>query len=346
MTNFVDLLGPILEVMTWVGSSSGAAAAGLGLDRPAPPLRVDRDHRHGDQRRRVHRVQLDGPPRRRPPLAAAGGGVAGPGGGLRRRPLLRRVPPVPLGTHAAEARQRRLDPRAGSSPGWGSSRPWAALSCCSSSYACFTMAASTLILTLSLTSSPPVFEGGVPRQAEFLAADLGFRAEPGAGGTERVHCDAGELDFEVHRLGDAADGEVPGEHIVLAVAPDARGAERHLGILLDVEEVFAADVGVAVGVAGVKAGGLDAGMQAGLGQGIADVGLRRGLVETAADLADACVANVKPISLWDMSSVQTPGSNLRAGSQRSPSRGWRTGPAGSFGALPQGAMLATPARPG
>ncbi len=86
---------------------------------------------------------------------------------------------------------------------------------------------------------------------------------------------------------------VPGQHIVLAVAPDARGPEGHLRETSRRRRSLRRGRGRRGWRRRSQAGGLDAGMQAGLGQGIADVGLRRGLVETAVDLADACVADAE-----------------------------------------------------
>src|SRR6478752_1074700 len=62
------------------------------------------------------------------------------------------------------------------------------------------------------------FEGRVPGQAELLPADVGLGREARAGGAERVDGYAGEFDLQLNGLGDALDGEVARERVVLAVA--------------------------------------------------------------------------------------------------------------------------------
>ena len=118
------------------------------------------------------------------------------------------------------------------------------------------------------------------------------------------------------------------------------------GILLDVEEVGAADVGVAVGVAGVEAGGLDGGMQPGVGDGIADVRVAAASLKRPRTLLMPAWRTLKPTSLCDMSSVQTPGVKpsgrvTTVSFARVAGRARRV-----IGVLPQSAMLATATRPG
>src|SRR5438067_11568138 len=89
---------------------------------------------------------------------------------------------------------------------------------------------------------PAGLEGGVPGEAEVLAVDGGGGREPGAGAAPRIGRDAVELDVEGHRLGHAVDGEVAVERPAGAVAPHRGRAERPLRVVLDVEEVGAAEV--------------------------------------------------------------------------------------------------------
>ena len=83
--------------------------------------------------------------------------------------------------------------------------------------------------------------------------------------------------------------------VVVAGLVDAGGDEGDLRVLLDGEEVVAAQVAVALLVAGVDAGGLDGQLRGGLGEvvGVDDGGALE-LVERAADLGDHRVPGDEP----------------------------------------------------
>lgn len=105
----------------------------------------------------------------------------------------------------------------------------------------------------------------VPGQAELLAVDLGRDREAPDVLAPRVGAGAAVLDGELDRLGDVADGEVTDEgELVTGVADDAGAAEGQRGELLRGEEVFAAQVGVAVRGTGGDALGLDRDLRGGV----------------------------------------------------------------------------------
>ena len=136
------------------------------------------------------------------------------------------------------------------------------------------------------------FEGGVPVDAPVLAVDGGLALEPDALVAVGVDGGAGVLEVDGHGLGDALDGEVAGDPVVLGVdLLDRGGGEGDLRVGLHVEEVVALEVAVAVGVAGVDAGGLDGQLQVRVGRvlGVEVAGAVE-LVERAADLGDHGVA--------------------------------------------------------
>jgi hypothetical protein len=108
---------------------------------------------------------------------------------------------------------------------------------------------SSTIFTLSATDEATGLERDVPLQAEVLAADLGLRGEARLRIVPRVDRDAVELELEVDLLGDALDGEVGVQHVAAAGGLDARADEGPRGVVLDVEEVAAAQVAVAALVA-------------------------------------------------------------------------------------------------
>src|ERR1700712_4410015 len=60
-------------------------------------------------------------------------------------------------------------------------------------------------------------QGGVEVDAPVLAVDRGAALEAGALVAPRVHGQAGELEVDADRLGDALDGEVAAEAVVLLV---------------------------------------------------------------------------------------------------------------------------------
>src|SRR4029078_13124274 len=100
-------------------------------------------------------------------------------------------------------------------------------------------------------------ERGVPGQAPLLAVQGGAALEAEAGVAERGLGGAGQLEVDRDRLGDVLDGQVAGDGPVVAVAGDLGGDEGDLGVGLDVEEVGAVQVAVAVRDTGVDAAGLD-----------------------------------------------------------------------------------------
>jgi len=90
----------------------------------------------------------------------------------------------------------------------------------------------------------------VPGGAEVVPVDLGDGREPGPLTAPRIVAPAQVLELERDRPGDAADREVTVNPVLtLAVLGDRGAPERELREPLDVEEVGAAEMGVAVGVA-------------------------------------------------------------------------------------------------
>src|SRR5690606_9489209 len=107
-------------------------------------------------------------------------------------------------------------------------------------------------------------ERRVPGEAPVLAVDDHAALEPEAGVAEGVDGGARVLEVEGDRAGRALDGEVAGHPVGRVVHHLDRGAAELDGrVVLHVEEVVAAQVRVAVGVAGVDAGGLDGDRQVG-----------------------------------------------------------------------------------
>src|SRR5690606_3468900 len=124
--------------------------------------------------------------------------------------------------------------------------------------------------------------------APVLAVDHGLTLEPDAVVAERVHGGAGVLEVDGDRVGDALDGQIPADaEGGLVDDLDAGGDEPDLRVVLHVEEVVAAQVGIAVSVARVDAGGLDHQLGAGAG-GVLGVEVAGALelIEVAADLGD------------------------------------------------------------
>src|SRR5690606_17982412 len=129
---------------------------------------------------------------------------------------------------------------------------------------------------------------GVPGDAELLAADRGAALEADPLVAERVQCRALEGQRNGHLLGDALDGQVTGDvESVLTGLLDLGGGEGDLRVLVQLQEVTAAQVGVTIGVARVDAVGLDRHRGARLARvGAVDGGGAGELVERAADLGD------------------------------------------------------------
>src|SRR6185369_12905819 len=96
-------------------------------------------------------------------------------------------------------------------------------------------------------------ERDVEGEAEVLAADGGPACEAGAVVAPRVLLAALELQGQVDRAGDVLDGQVAAHDVLVAVLDDLRAGEGQGGELLDVQEIRAADVCVAVGDAAVEA---------------------------------------------------------------------------------------------
>src|SRR4029453_1556603 len=95
-------------------------------------------------------------------------------------------------------------------------------------------------------------DGHVEVDAVVATADRGLGAEAGVlAAVHGVGVDAVELDGEVDRPGDAVDGQLALELVLVAAARDAGGAELERGVALDAEEVGGAQVVVAVGLVGV-----------------------------------------------------------------------------------------------
>src|SRR3984893_5527344 len=106
----------------------------------------------------------------------------------------------------------------------------------------------------------------LPGDGEVVSVDarLGFEADAGQralvlrADPERRLPPAEVGDIHLHRTGDSADGQI-GQRLVVDVAGPLRQApgERDLWVVLDVEEGRAAQMGIAVGLAGPQPGGVD-----------------------------------------------------------------------------------------
>ena len=116
------------------------------------------------------------------------------------------------------------------------------------------------MVILSLDDNAAAFDRRVPADAEVVPVDDGSCGEAGAGAAVGVRAEAAELDLEGDRLGDVADRELAIDEEVLAVGPDAGGAEGHLRVGVDIEEVAAAQVPVALVVAGRDGRQVDLGL--------------------------------------------------------------------------------------
>src|SRR4051812_28208771 len=92
---------------------------------------------------------------------------------------------------------------------------------------------------------------GVEVHAEVGPADDAGGGEAVADPAEGVGPEAVDLEREGHALGDALEGDLAVEHVVVAVDPHAGRAVGHGGVLVGLEEVGRADVVVTVDVAGV-----------------------------------------------------------------------------------------------
>src|SRR6202012_2130164 len=87
--------------------------------------------------------------------------------------------------------------------------------------------------------------------AEVGPVDLGLRGEADARAAVSVRAEAVDLEVERDRLGDALEGEVALQDEAFLAGLERGGGEGHRRVLLDLEEVGAADVRVALLLAGV-----------------------------------------------------------------------------------------------
>src|SRR5690349_18062251 len=100
-------------------------------------------------------------------------------------------------------------------------------------------------------------ERGVPDQAPVPAVQGGRAVPTRAGVAVRVLGDAVELPGDIDGVGHPGDGEVAGGDDLIAVDLHGRAREGDAGVLCDLEEVGAAQVAVALVVAGGDAVGVD-----------------------------------------------------------------------------------------
>src|SRR5882757_3949583 len=146
-------------------------------------------------------------------------------------------------------------------------------------------------------------QGGVEVHAPVLAVDGGLALEACPLVAVGVGGHAGVLEVHGHRVGDALDGEVAGEPVVLRVhALNVRRDEADLRVSGGVEEVVGAQVPVALLVAGVDAAHLGGQVDVRVGRVVqVQMSDTREVVERAADLghhrvprseADAAVRGV------------------------------------------------------
>src|SRR3954451_5019639 len=115
-----------------------------------------------------------------------------------------------------------------------------------------------LELDLLADEDAALVEREVPGQVPVATVDRRFALEADAEAAPRVHRGASELPVDGDRVGLAVDGEVAdqGEDVVVDLL-DLGADEGDLRVVLEVEEVGGLQVGVAVGVAGVHARGVD-----------------------------------------------------------------------------------------
>ena len=116
-------------------------------------------------------------------------------------------------------------------------------------------------MTFSLTATPPGRAGdrAVEGDAVVHPVDHRGRREARAGAAVGVRAEAGDLKVERDRPGDALEGEVALKDEAFLAALEGGGREGHRRVLLDLEEVGAADVRVALLLAGVDRGQVNRG---------------------------------------------------------------------------------------
>src|SRR4029077_9425653 len=76
----------------------------------------------------------------------------------------------------------------------------------------------------------------VVADAEVVPVDLAAGREARPGAAEGVRAEAVHLELQRDRLGGAADGEIAVQEEIVTVRADAGGAERQMGVRLDLEE--------------------------------------------------------------------------------------------------------------
>src|SRR5207302_8535802 len=107
-----------------------------------------------------------------------------------------------------------------------------------------------------------VGKGLVPLQVKITAIDGARELQADALAAPRVFAVLGDLAGELDRLGDALDGDLTLQRdLTVAAHLGGGGTEADLRVLLGVEELRALQVAVAVGVARVDRGDLDASLQ-------------------------------------------------------------------------------------
>src|SRR5690606_7456205 len=129
----------------------------------------------------------------------------------------------------------------------------------------------------------------VPGEAPVGAVELAAGFGGDAGVAPGVGDELAELGLEGDGLGDAADGQLALDLVAVALRGDGGGLEAHLGVVLDVEEVGAAQVLVTAVVAGGDAGGVDLGGDVGGDAALVDGDVDVELLEAAAHGGEAHV---------------------------------------------------------
>ena len=162
-----------------------------------------------------------------------------------------------------------------------------------------------------------VADGG--RCGRFLAEVEGAALEGAGGGEAGDHLavttrlrGGGAVYVEGDGLGDAGEGEVSGDLEAFGVTADGGGFEGDGGVLLDVEEVGAFEVGISPGGVGVDGVGVEGDVDAAFGdvfvvpdEGADDAG------DAAANVADAHVTDLE-VSMG-VGGIEHPGGGLGEG---------------------------------
>ena len=113
-------------------------------------------------------------------------------------------------------------------------------------------------MILSPTTTPPPSIGIEMSTPNVGAGDLGLGGEAGARAAVGVRAEAVELQLQGDRLGVALDGQLAvDEPVAVVLEADAGGAEGHVRVVLDVEEVGGADVRVTLLLTGVDRAQVD-----------------------------------------------------------------------------------------